>query len=501
MDELADLFVKACFWMWEGVRPINKEMVEANQIGDRLRKELTRLGKDFYYERKHGNRTVRETIKFSSPVTVYEDRFEFWLPRDLPHGVKRSSLQNEKTLFELSEALERRVDYAKGVVEINSKRRSGSRFVVYRSTGNNKANFNFTDLIPPATFTPEKQLLLCLGRDNYGSQIWDDAKKWPHALYAGTTGNGKSTELNSHICWVLQNYSPQQIQFIMLDLKEGLELDKFNGLPHLMFPVEYRLDDAYKRLKWAYGEVERRGDLFRPWGVTELDEYNAKSKETLPRIVLVIDEVSSLGMMEHAKDAWAILNDLGRRARAVGLHIWVTAQRPTTDVFDSSLKANIPTRICFGLPNGVSSRVVLDSDKAVRLPIGDAIIQSPKFDDLPVRGCMISTEEVKQVIKGIRKKYENLHLEFAEKEKQEQLRLFALDNEIIEHATLRLDGNASERALFEHFKGSITLAELRERLRVLEEQGRLLPSTNRLPRRVAINLETAMTRNAQRSTA
>jgi len=183
----------------------------------------------------------------------------------------------------------------------------------------------------------------------------------PHLLVAGQTGSGKSVAVNGFLLSLLYKNSPQSLRMILIDLKR-VELSMYNGIPHLLCPVITSGDKALNSLKWAVAEMLRRYDLFTQARARNLEEYNQKvsSKEKLPNIVIVIDELAELMMSGLKRDVETTIVRLAQMARATGMHIIVATQRPSVDVITGLIKANIPSRIAFTVASIVDSRTILD---------------------------------------------------------------------------------------------------------------------------------------------
>ena len=246
-------------------------------------------------------------------------------------------------------------------------------------------------------------LALALGRDVSGAPIAADLARMPHLLIAGTTGSGKSVLISAIAICLVMNSSPQDLRLILLDPKM-VELVRFNGLPHILGKVETELERITAVLRWLVVEMQRRYKLLEKEHARDLDSYNQKTArrsdgEHLPRIVVLIDELSDL-MMNTAEHTESTLVRLAQMARAVGIHLVVATQRPSTDVVTGLIKANFPARISFAVASSVDSRVILDTTGAESLlGRGDMLYLAPEAA-APVRsqGVMISDKEIEAVI-------------------------------------------------------------------------------------------------------
>jgi S-DNA-T family DNA segregation ATPase FtsK/SpoIIIE len=245
-------------------------------------------------------------------------------------------------------------------------------------------------------------LTIALGKDVSGLPMVADLAKMPHLLVAGTTGSGKSVCIAAITTCLVMNNSPEELRIAMLDPKM-VELVRFNGLPHLLGKVETKLDRMLAVLQWAINEMDRRYRLLEEARSRDLETYNRKMARrkhpTLPRIVLLIDELADL-MMTAPDQTEHNLVRLAQMARATGIHLVVATQRPSTDVVTGLIKANFPARIAFSVASSVDSRVILDTNGAeTLLGRGDMLFLSPEVG-LPQRaqGVMVSDHEIEKVI-------------------------------------------------------------------------------------------------------
>jgi len=249
----------------------------------------------------------------------------------------------------------------------------------------------------------QRPLALPLGRDVSGEAFVADLAGMPHLLIAGTTGSGKSIMLAAMTASFVMNNPPDRVKLILLDPKM-VELSRFNGLPHLLGPVETELDRIIGVLRWATREMDHRYKLLEKEAARNLDTYNRalgrrRKDEQLPYIVIIIDEIGDL-MMQRPDETERTLTRLAQMARAVGMHLMVATQRPSVDVITGLIKANFPARISFAVASGVDSRVILDASGAETLMgRGDMLFLAPDAaGPQRLQGCYISDEEVAAVV-------------------------------------------------------------------------------------------------------
>ena len=248
-------------------------------------------------------------------------------------------------------------------------------------------------------------LTVALGKDLTGTPIVCDLAKMPHMLIAGQTGSGKSVCINAIINSLLYRASPDEVKLILVDPKV-VELQCYNGIPHLLIPVVNDPHKAAAALAWAVAEMMERYDKFAERKVRNLDGYNASLKETekpLPRMVIIIDELADL-MMVCKKDVEEYICRLTQLARAAGIHLIVATQRPSVDVITGLIKANIPSRIAFKTASSVDSRTILDRNGSEQLlGWGDMLyLPTGAFAPTRVQGCFLSDDEVNRIVKHVR---------------------------------------------------------------------------------------------------
>ncbi|MFY3793340.1 DNA translocase FtsK [Ureibacillus sp. MALMAid1270] len=255
---------------------------------------------------------------------------------------------------------------------------------------------------------PDSKLLIGFGRDITGQAILSELNKMPHLLVAGSTGSGKSVCINGIIISILMRAAPHEVKMMLIDPKM-VELNVYNGIPHLLAPVVTDARKASQALQKVVSEMERRYDLFSHTGTRNIkgyndhvDQFNAENGEKhpkLPYIVVIIDELADL-MMVASHDVEDSITRLAQMARAAGIHLIIATQRPSVDVITGVIKANIPSRIAFAVSSAIDSRTILDMGGAERLLGRGDMLFLPAGESKPVRvqGAFVSDDEVEAVV-------------------------------------------------------------------------------------------------------
>ncbi len=245
-------------------------------------------------------------------------------------------------------------------------------------------------------------LRFALGQDVSGNAVAANLAAMPHLLIAGTTGSGKSVCVNAIISCLLMHNTPDDLRLIMVDPKR-VELTNYDGIPHLLAPVVVELERVVGALQWVTKEMDQRYEKFADQGARNLTDYNAKAKKQgereLPYLVVVIDELADLMMLAPTETERAITR-MAQLARATGIHMVISTQRPSVDVVTGIIKANFPARIAFATASGTDSRVILDQPGAERLlGRGDMLFQAPDAP-APVRlqGMFVSDMELRRLV-------------------------------------------------------------------------------------------------------
>ncbi|WP_089281021.1 FtsK/SpoIIIE family DNA translocase [Anaerovirgula multivorans] len=246
-----------------------------------------------------------------------------------------------------------------------------------------------------------------LGKDISGNPIVTDISKMPHLLIAGATGSGKSVCINTLILSLLYKATPEAVRLLLIDPKV-VELNQYNGIPHLLIPVVTDAKKATSALNWAVQEMTQRYKMFGENGVKDITGYNEKtSGDKLPFIVIVIDELADL-MLVAPNDVEDSICRLAQMARAAGIHLIIATQRPSVDVITGVIKANIPSRIAFAVASQTDSRTILDMGGAEKLLGKGDMLFHPIGSSKPTRiqGAFVSEQEVERVVTFIKEQIE-----------------------------------------------------------------------------------------------
>ncbi|WP_298473318.1 DNA translocase FtsK [uncultured Psychrobacillus sp.] len=255
---------------------------------------------------------------------------------------------------------------------------------------------------------PSQKLLIGFGRDVTGQAVLAELNKMPHLLVAGSTGSGKSVCINGIITSIMMRAKPHEVKMMMIDPKM-VELNVYNGIPHLLAPVVTDPRKASQALKKIVSEMERRYDLFSHTGTRNIQGYNdhiekwneenEEKHPKLPFIVVIVDELADL-MMVASSDVEDSITRLAQMARAAGIHLIIATQRPSVDVITGIIKANIPSRIAFAVSSSIDSRTILDMGGAEKLLGRGDMLFLPAGSSKPVRvqGAYLSDAEVERIV-------------------------------------------------------------------------------------------------------
>ncbi len=298
-----------------------------------------------------------------------------------------------------------------------------------------------TEMLQSDQYVEKKSpLTLALGKDISGESVTADLGKMPHLLVAGTTGSGKSVAVNSMLISLLYKATAKDVRLILIDPKM-LELNVYDGIPHLLAPVVTDMKEAANALRWCVGEMERRYTVMASLKVRNIAGYNKKVNEAIkagtpivdplyqaelslnpsgppptlepmPFIVVVVDEFADM-MMQVGKKAEELIARIAQKARAAGIHLILATQRPSVDVITGLIKANVPTRIAFQVSSKIDSRTILDQGGAESLLGNGDMLYLPPGTALPVRvhGAFVDDHEVQNVIAHIKQTGEPNYIE------------------------------------------------------------------------------------------
>lgn len=243
-----------------------------------------------------------------------------------------------------------------------------------------------------------------LGKDISGNPVIADITQMPHLLIAGATGSGKSVSINTLILSLLYKLTPEYVRLLLIDPKM-VELNQYNGIPHLLIPVVTDAKKATSALNWAVQEMTQRYKMFGENGVKDIAGYNQKNYDNkIPFIVIIIDELADL-MLVAPNEVEDSICRLAQMARAAGIHLIVATQRPSVDVITGIIKANIPSRIAFSVASQTDSRTILDMGGAEKLLGKGDMLFYPMGSIKPkrIQGAFVSEKEVEKVVDFIKK--------------------------------------------------------------------------------------------------
>lgn len=377
------------------------------------------------------------------------------------------------------------------------------------------------EIIDSTAFSASKSTLtVSLGRDLGGNVVVTDIAKMPHGLIAGATGSGKSVCINSFIVSILYKASPDDVKLLMIDPKV-VELNVYNGIPHLLVPVVTDPRKAAGALGWAVSEMEKRYRMFADRGVRDIAGYNKFVENLkdepevgkLPQIVIIVDELADL-MMTAPKEVEDSINRIAAKARAAGMHLLIATQRPSVDVVTGVIKANIPTRIAFSVSSQIDSRTILDSAGAEKLLGRGDMLFDPIGSTKPRRlqGCFVSDEEVERVVEYIKQRTEKAEYDTDVSDEIDRLAVAGKQKGGAQPAGDEEEGDADAmlddaiKVVVEAGQASTSLLQRRLKLgysraaRIIdqmEERGIVGPYEGSKPRKVLITREELMEREAQ----
>jgi len=341
---------------------------------------------------------------------------------------------------------------------------------------------------------------IALGIDIGGKPIIADLTELPHLLIAGATGSGKSVCINNIILSILYKLSPETVKFLMIDPKR-VELNIYNGIPHLLIPIITDASQAIKVLNWSISEMQKRFKIFAEAGVRNLEGYNEyvrninNDTEPLPYIIIVIDELADL-MLSSPVKAEESLCRLAQMTRATGIHLIIATQRPSVDIITGSIKVNFPSRIAFAVSTQVDSRTILDVNGAEKLLGNGDMLFSPVGASKPIRaqGAFVVEKEIRNVVSYLMKhspspEYEQEVLEYKksknmlrETEEEEEDELF---NEAV---SIIINSKQASISILQR-KLRIGYTRAARLIDVMEKKGIVGPYDGRNPRKILISNE------------
>ena len=355
-------------------------------------------------------------------------------------------------------------------------------------------------MLSPQMKKMESKLAFALGKDIAGNPVVADLARMPHLLIAGATGSGKSVCVNSIIVSLLLRSTPSELRLILIDPKR-IELAGYEGIPHLIQNVVTETDHVMMALNWAVTEMERRYKLLQNYTVRNLADYNNKIRELkaigeepedneLPCIVVIIDEFSDL-IMTATKEIERPVTRLAQMARAIGIHLILATQRPSTKVITGLIKANFPARIAFKVSQKINSRVIMDSNGAEQLlGKGDSLYLGPgKAIPERIHGAYVSDEEINDLVDYLRVQPKPEDDIIIIQEEGAALINFDFDDELFPEAAYAVvtAGSASVSMLQRHFK--IGYARAGRLIDLLEQANIVGPHLGSKSREVLADLE------------
>ena len=296
----------------------------------------------------------------------------------------------------------------------------GKSFIGIEVPNSEVSVVSFRDVMEGQKHT-DKLLEVPLGRDISGVVQSANLTKMPHLLIAGATGSGKSVCINGIITSILMKAKPNEVKMMMIDPKM-VELNVYNGIPHLLTPVVTNPRKAAQALHKVVTEMERRYELFAGTGMRNIDGYNnliveynlenGENNPTLPYIVVIVDELADL-MMVASNEVEDAITRLAQMARAAGIHMILATQRPSVDVITGIIKANVPSRIAFAVSSSIDSRTIIDGSGAEKLLGRGDMLFRPMGENKPIRvqGAFISDEEVEHIVTFVKNQQEANYVE------------------------------------------------------------------------------------------
>jgi S-DNA-T family DNA segregation ATPase FtsK/SpoIIIE len=340
------------------------------------------------------------------------------------------------------------------------------------------------------------KLSISFGRDISGQVIVGNLARMPHMLVAGATGSGKSVCINGIITSILYKARPDEVKFLMIDPKM-VELNVYNGIPHLLAPVVTDPKRASLALKKVVVEMEKRYELFSKSGTRNIEGYNTMLRETmtgapLPFIVVIVDELADL-MMVAANDVEDSICRLAQMARAAGIHLIIATQRPSVDVITGVIKANIPSRIAFGVSSQVDSRTILDMVGAEKLLGRGDMLYLPMGASKPIRvqGAFLSDQEVETIVSYVKNQGQAQYVEDMVPQVEESANdQDGFEDELYEQAVqIILEGKQGASVSMLQRRMRVGYTRAARLIDMMEARGVVGPYEGSKPREVLVTLE------------
>jgi S-DNA-T family DNA segregation ATPase FtsK/SpoIIIE len=358
---------------------------ELKETGDKISKILN----------NYGVKATLVNAKVGPRVTQYE--------YELAPGTKISEVSN----------LNKEISMGLAVSQVNIGPVEGSTTLGIQVPNKESSNVSLDDVMK----TSDKSgISMALGKDTNGNSVSADILKLQHILIGGTTGSGKSACINTMICSLIQQYSPDQVKLILIDPKK-VELSAYKSIPHLLIPIVTDTNKAVEVLNELVSTMDKRYNDFEKVGVKNIESYNnlvdkynstGKSAKIMPYIICIIDELADL-MQTSGKEVESSIQRLTQLARAAGIHLIVATQRPSVDVVTGVIKSNINSRIAFATPSNVDSRTILDQGGAEKLLGKGDMLYKPlgASNAKRVQGAFVSDDEVDKIVKEVDNKYKS----------------------------------------------------------------------------------------------
>jgi DNA segregation ATPase FtsK/SpoIIIE-like protein len=389
---------------------------ESKLAARRIIRRLNDLGFCYRYtdaERKRSFFADRRPIRIKE-VRMTDDALYFFLDvQHMPPGVRVVDIMQEQVLNELSLSCERRVVSHYSETE-------GACYIVERASGvmGIPGHVRLKEVLDRMPQTGSK-LSIPMGIGVNRNYIYRDLRAMPHLLVAGTTGGGKSNMLNVILTTLLQRNQPDLLRMVFIDLKGGLELKHYAGVPH-MLPCERVADGIATEIEEVpyvlyqiIDQAQQRMRLISQAGFSDVIDYNARKPRSkqIPRIVIAFDELASLNLLDRkvGKEAQNLLTDLGNRGRAVGIHIIACTQYPDKQVLNTAIKSVLNAKMAFACSTLTASQVILGNGDAKGLaPVGRYIYQSGA-ENVPIQAPLFPKDYREDILNAIRAgtKYEH----------------------------------------------------------------------------------------------